>query len=156
MNVVRVIATMLMMLVLGLTYLIMFEDNLGSFMKQGFNIWYAFISTECWIRFIHKSARRSVIELCKHWCCLTLLGIFMCVANYWSMTENDLRRATVCGFTYYFIRLVMLVDHRDSNLDEDNEDNEDDEPASRIAYCRVILDLIQQLQDQQVFQETMN
>ena len=75
---------------------------------------------------------------------------------YVSMIENDLRRATVCGFTYYFIRLVMLVDHRDSNLDENNEDNEDDEPASRIAYSRVILDLIQQLQDQQEFQETMN
>ena len=88
MNIVRVIATMLMMLVLGLTYLIMFEDNLGSFMKQGFDIWYAFISTECWIRFIYKSARRSVIELGKHWCCLTLLGIFMSVSNYWSMTED--------------------------------------------------------------------
>ena len=156
MNVVRGIATMLMMLVLALTYLFMYKDDLAAFMKQGFNIWHAFVSTECWIRFIHKSARRNVIELGKHWCYLTLLGIFMCVCNYWSMTDEDLRKATVCGFTYYFIRLVLLVDHRDSNLDEDNEDNEDDEPASRIAYRRVILDLIQQLQDQQEFQKTMN
>ena len=56
MNNLRVMATMLMMLVLALTYLFMFEDNLSSFMKQGFNIWHAFISTECWIRFVHKSA----------------------------------------------------------------------------------------------------
>ena len=153
MNIVRVIATMLMLLVLALTYLFLFEDNLSSFLKLGFNIWHAFIFTECWIRFVHKSARRSVIELCKHWCCLTSLGIFMCVANYWTMTEEDLRKATVCGFTCYFVRLMIMVDHRDSNLDEDNED---DEPANRIAYRHVIQDSIQQLQDQQEFQERMN
>ena len=110
MKVVRVIATMLMMLVLALTYLFMYEDNLASFMKQGFIIWHAFISTECWIRFIHKSARRDETEIMKHWCCLTLLGIFMGVCKYWTMTDEDLRKATVIGFTYYFVRLVMLVD----------------------------------------------
>ena len=46
-----------------------------------------------------------------------------------------------------------MVDHRDSNLDEENED---DEPANMIAYRPVIQDLIQQLQDQQKFQERMN
>ena len=46
-----------------------------------------------------------------------------------------------------------MVDHRDSNLDEDNED---DEPANRIAYRHVIQDLIQKLQDQQEFRERMN
>ena len=153
MNIVRVIATMLMLLVLALTYLFLFEDNLSSFLKLCFNIWHAFISTKCWIRFVHKSARKSVIELCKHWCCLTLLGIFMCVANYWTMTEDDLSKATVCGFTYYFVRLIIMVDHRDNNLDEDNED---DEPANRIAYRHVIQDLIQKLQDQQEFRERMN
>ena len=64
-------------------------------MKLGFNIWHAFISTEYWIRFVHKSARRNIIELYKHWCCLTLMGIFMCASKYWIMTEDDLRKATI-------------------------------------------------------------
>ena len=46
-----------------------------------------------------------------------------------------------------------MVDRRDSTLDEENED---DEPANMIAYRLVIQDLIQQLQDQQEFQERMN
>ena len=46
-----------------------------------------------------------------------------------------------------------MLDHRDSNL---NEDNEDDEPANRIAYRHVIQDLIQQLLDPQEFQERIN
>ena len=74
----------------------------------------------------------------------------MCVSNYWIMTEDDLRKATVYGFTYYFVRLIMMVDHRDSTLDEENED---DEPANMIAYRPVIQDLIQQLQDQQNFKK---
>ena len=47
----------------------------------------------------------------------------------------------------------MMVDHRDSTLDLENED---DQPANMIAYNLVIQDLIQQLQDQQEFQEIMN
>ena len=58
----------------------------------------------------------------------------MCVSNYWIMTEDDLRKATVYGFTYYLVRLVMMVGHRDSTLDEEN----DDEPANMIAYRVVI------------------
>ena len=148
---VRIIATMVLMVLLALTYLLIYEKNLASFMKQGFVIWHSFISTECWIRFLHKNARRDETEIVKHWCCLTLLGIFMGVCKYWTMTDEDLRKATVIGFTYYFVRLVMLVDRRDSSLDEDNECNKDDEAASKIAYRQVILDLIQQLQDQQEF-----
>ena len=153
---VRIIATMVMLVLLALTYLLIYEKNLASFMKQGFIIWHAFISTEYWIRFIHKSARRDETEIMKHWCCLTLLGIFMGVCKYWTMTDEDLRKATVIGFTYYFVRLVMLVVRRDNSLDEENEGYENDEVASRVAYRQVILDLIQQLQDQQEFQETMN
>ena len=48
----------------------------------------------------------------------------------------------------------MLVDSRDKSLDEENEGYENDEVANRVAYRQVILDLIQQLQDQQEFQET--
>ena len=80
----------------------------------------------------------------------------MGVSKYWTMTDEDLRKATVIGFTYYFVRLVMLVDRRDNSLDEENEGYENDEVANRVAYRQVILDLIQQLQDQQEFQETMN
>ena len=153
---VRIIATMVLMVLLALTYLLIYEENLASFMKQGFIIWHSFISTECWIRFIHKSARTDETEIMKHWCCLTLLGIFMGVCRYWTMTDEDLKKATVIGFTYYFVRLVMLVDRRDNSLDEENEGYENDEVANRVAYRQVILDLIQQLQDQQEFQETMN
>ena len=153
MHAVKVIATMLMLVVLVMTYLFLHEDNLSSFLKLGFNIWFSFISTECWIRFVHKSARKSVIKLWKHWCCLTLLGIFMCASNYWIMTEDDLREATVYAFGYYFVRLIMMVDYKDNTLDEENDD---DEPANMIAYRLVIQDLIQQLQDQQEFQERMN
>ena len=150
---VRIIATMLLMVMLALTYLLIYEENLASFMKQGFIIWHSFISTECWIRFIHRSARTDEIKITKHWCCLTLLGIFMGVCRYWTMTDEDLKKATVIGFTYYFVRLVMLVDSRDNSLDEGYEN---DEVANRVAYRQIILDLIQQLQDQQEFQETMN
>ena len=80
----------------------------------------------------------------------------MGVCKYWTMTDEDLGKATVIGFTYYFLRPVMLVDRRDNSLDEENEGYENDEVASRVAYRQVILDLIQQLQDQQEFQETMN
>ena len=67
--------------------------------------------------------------------------------------EDDLRKATVYAFRYYFVRLVMRVDYKYSTLDEENED---DEPANMIAYHLIIQDLIQQLQDQQEFQERMN
>ena len=124
MHPVKVIATMLMLLVLALTYLFLHEDNLSSFLK------FSFISTECWIRFLHKSARKSVIELWKHWCCLTLLGTFMCASKYWIMTEEDLRESTVYAFGYYFERLIMMVDYKDNNLDIENDD---DEPPNMIA-----------------------
>ena len=153
MHPVKVIATMLMLLVLALTYLFLHEDNLSSFLKLGFNVWYSFISTECWIRFVHKSARKSVIELWKHWCCLTLLGTFMCASKYWIMTDEDLRESTVYAFGYYFVRLIMMVDFKDNNLDGENDD---DDSAIVIAYRLVIQDLIQELQDQQEFQERMN
>ena len=153
---VRIIATMVLMVLLALTYLLIYEENLASFMKQGFVIWHSFISTECWIRFVHRSARTDETKLVKHWCCLTLLGIFMGVCRYWTMTDEDLKKATVIGFTYYFVRLVMLVDRRDNRLDEENEGYPDDEIANRIAYRQVLLDLIQQMQDQQEFQERMN
>ena len=65
-------------------------------------------------------------------------------------------KATVIGFTYYFVRLVMLVDCIDNRLDRENEGYPDDEIANRIAYRHVLLDLIQQMQDQQEFQERMN
>ena len=65
-------------------------------------------------------------------------------------------KATVIGFTYYFVRLVMLVDRRDNRLDEENEGYPDDEIANRNAYRQVLLDLIQQMHDQQEFQERMN
>ena len=99
MHLVRVIAMMLMLLGLALTYLFLYEDNLSSFMKLGFNIWH----------FLH--------------------------------------------ITYYFVRLVMMVDNKNSTLDEENED---DEPLNMIAYRLVIQDLMQQLQDQQEFQHRMN
>ena len=150
---VRTIGTLVMLVILALTYLLIWEEDLASFMKQGFIIWHSFISTECWICFIHRSARTDEIKITKHWCCLTLLGIFMGVCRYWTMTDEDLQKATVIGFTYYFVRLVMLVDSRDNSLDEGYEN---DEVANRVAYRQIILDLIQQLQDQQEFQETMN
>ena len=87
---------------------------------------------------------------------MTLLGIFMGVCRYWTMTDEDLKKATVIGFTYYFVRLVMLVDRRDNRLDEENEGYPDDEIANRNAYRQVLLDLIQQMHDQQEFQERMN
>ena len=152
MHVVNVIATILMLLVLVMTYLLLHEDTLSSFLKLLFNIWFTFISTECWIRYVHKSARNG-IELWRHWCCLTLLGTFMCASKYWEMTEQDLRESTVYAFGYYFVRLVMLVDFKDNNLDEENDDADS---AIVIAYRLVIQDLIQELQDQQEFQETMN
>ena len=152
MHVVKVIATMLMLVVLVMTYLLLHEDNLSSFLKLGFNIWFSFISTECWIRFVPKSARNG-IELWRHWCFLTLLGTFMCASKYWNMTEEDLRESTVYAFGYYFVRLVMLVDFKDNNLDGENDDADS---AIVIAYRLVIQDLIQELQDQQEFQETMN
>ena len=65
-------------------------------------------------------------------------------------------KATVIGFTYYFVRLVMLVDCIDNRLDEVNEGYPDDEIANRNAYRQVLLDLIQQMHDQQEFQERMN
>ena len=80
----------------------------------------------------------------------------MGVRRYWTIEDEDLKKATVIGFTYYFVRLVMLIDRRNNSLDEENEGYENDEVASRVAYRQVILDLIQQLQDQQEFQETMN
>ena len=69
------------------------------------------------------------------------------------MIEEDLRESTVYAFGYYFVRLIMMVDSKDNNLDEESDD---DEPAIVIAYRLVIQDLIQQLQDQQEFQERMN
>ena len=80
----------------------------------------------------------------------------MGVCRYWTMTDEDLKKATVIGFTYYFVRLVMLVDRRDNRLDEENEGYPDDEIANRNAYRQVLLDLIQQMHDQQEFQERMN
>ena len=145
-----------MLVLLAMTYLFIHDKDLASFMKQGFVIWHSFISTECWIRFVHRSARTDETKLVEHWCCLTLLGIFMGVCRYWTMTDEDLKKATVIGFTYYFVRLVMLVDRRDNRLDEENEGYPDDEIANRIAYRQVLLDLIQQMQDQQEFQERMN
>ena len=50
----------------------------------------------------------------------------------------------------------MLVDRRDNSLDEENEGYPNDEVANRVAYRQVLLDLIQQMQDQQEFQERMN
>ena len=150
---VRTIGTLVMLVLLALTYLLIWEEDLATFMKLAFIIWHSFISTECWIRFINRRARTLEIKITKHWCCLTLLGIFMGVCRYWTMTDEDLQKATVIGFTYYFVRLVMLVDSRDNSLDEGYEN---DEVANRVAYRQIILDLIQQLQDQQEFQETMN
>ena len=72
----------------------------------------------------------------------------MCVSNYWIVTEDYVRKATMSALTYYFLRLIMMVDYRDNTL---NEGNEDDEPANMIAYRLVIQDLIQLLQDQQEF-----
>ena len=69
------------------------------------------------------------------------------------MTEQDLRESTVYAFGYYYVRLVMLVDFKDNNLDGENDDPDS---AIVIAYRLVIQDLIQELQDQQEFQETMN
>ena len=66
------------------------------------------------------------------------------------MTEEDLRESTVYAFGYYFVRLVMMVDF---NLDGENDDAD---TAIVIAYRLIILYLIQELQDQQEFQETMN
>ena len=50
----------------------------------------------------------------------------------------------------------MLVDCIDNRLDEMNEGYPDDEIANRNAYRQVLLDLIQQMHDQQEFQERMN
>ena len=100
---VRVIGTLVMLMVLALTYLLMWEEDLGSFMKLLFIVWYTFISTECWIRCMHGSARTNVTILAKHWCCITLLGIFMGVCRVWNITEEDLAKATVIAFTYYFV-----------------------------------------------------
>ena len=76
MHPVRVIATMIVLLMVTLTYLFLYEDSLSSFLKLNFSVWYSFISMECWIRFVHMSVRRRVIQLWNHWFCLTLLGIF--------------------------------------------------------------------------------
>ena len=129
---------------------------MATFMKLAFIIWHSFISTECCIRFIHRSTRTNETKLVKHWCCITLLGIFMGACRFWNMTEEDLAKATVIAFTYYFVRLVMLVDCIDNRLDEMNEGYPDDEIANRNAYRQVLLDLIQQMHDQQEFQERMN
>ena len=153
---VRTIGTLVMLMVLALTYLLMWEEDLASFMKLQFIIWYTFISTECWIRCMHGSARTNVTKLGKHWCCITLLGIFMGVCRVWNITEEDLAKATVIAFTYYFVRLVMIVDCIDDRLDDMNEGYPDDEVANRNAYRQVLLDLIQQMHDQQEFQERMN
>ena len=153
---VRTIGTLVMLVILALTYLLMWEEDLATFMKLAFIIWHSFISTECWIRFMHRRTRTNETKLVKHWCCITLLGIFMGVCRYWTMTEEDLAKATVIGFTYYFVRLVMLVDCIDNRLDEENEGYPDDEIANRNAYRQVLLDLIQQMHDQQEFQERMN
>ena len=152
----RTIGTLVMLLILALTYLLMWEEDLATFMKPAFIIWHSFISTECWIRFMHRSTRRNETKLVKHWCCITLLGIFMGACRFWNMTEEDLAKATVIAFTYYFVRLVMLVECIDNRLDEMNEGYPDDEIANRNAYRQVLLDLIQQMHDQQEFQERRN
>ena len=153
---VRVIGTLVVLMVLALTYLLMWEEDLGSFMKLLFIVWYTFISTECWIRCVHGSARTNVTILAKHWSCITLLGIFMGVCRVWDITEEDLAKASVITFTYYFIRLIMIVDCIDDRMNDMNEGYLDDEVANRNAYRQVLLDLIQQMQDQQEFQERMN
>ena len=66
----------------------------------------------------------------------------------WKLTEDDMRKATMSALTYYFVRLIMMVDLKDNTL---NQGNEDDEPAKVLAYRWVIQDLIQLLQDQQNF-----
>ena len=53
-----------------------------------------------------------------------------------------------CAFTGY-----VDVDFKDNKLDGENDDADS---AIVIAYRLVIQDLIQELQDQQEFQETMN
>ena len=50
----------------------------------------------------------------------------------------------------------MIVDCIDDRMNAMNEGYLDDEVANRIAYRQVLLDLIQQMQDQQEFQERMN
>ena len=62
-------------------------------------------------------------------------------------------KASVIAFTYYFIRLIMIVDCIDDRMNAMNEGYLDDEVANRIAYRQVLLDLIQQMQGQQEFQE---
>ena len=57
------------------------------------------------------------------------------------------------AFTYYFVRLVMIVDCIDDRMNAMNEGYLDDEVANNIAYRQVLLDLIQQMQGQQEFQE---
>ena len=152
----RAIGTLVMLMVLALTYLLMWEEDLASFMKLAFIIWHSFISTECWIRFMHRSTRTNETKLAKHWCCITLLGIFMGVCRVWNITEEDLAKATVIAFTYYFVRLVMIVECIDDRMNDMNEGYHDDEVANRNAYRQVLLDLIQQMQDQQEFQERKN
>ena len=80
----------------------------------------------------------------------------MGVCRVWNITEEDLAKATVIAFTYYFVRLVMIVDCIDDRMNDMNEGYPDDEVANRNAYRQVLLDLIQQMHDQQEFQERMN
>ena len=80
----------------------------------------------------------------------------MGVCRVWVITEEDLAKASVITFTYYFIRLIMIVDCVDDRMNDMNEGYLDDEVANRNAYRQVLLDLIQQMQDQQEFQERMN
>ena len=153
---VRVIGTLVVLMVLALTYLLMWEEDLGSFLKLLFIVWYTFISTECWISCVHRSAGTNISILAKHWSCVTLIGIVMGVCKVWDITDEDLAKASVITFTYYFIRLIMIVDCIDDRMNAMNEGYLDDEVANRIAYRQVLLDLIQQMQDQQEFQERMN
>ena len=50
----------------------------------------------------------------------------------------------------------MIVDCIDDRMNDMNEGYLDDEAANRNAYRQVLLDLIQQMHDQQEFQERMN
>ena len=115
--------------------------SFASYLKVGYEIWWAWITVECWIKFVNHNFRIERVWLLKYWVLLNLIGIFMCTASLWEVTKDDLKNVSVYAGVYYATRLFVLVDSRTYAMNE-----ADDDRNVVISYRLVIADLIQLLQ----------
>ena len=91
MHVVEAIGASFMGMHWMLNYLFLYDGSFASYLKVGYEIWWAWITVECWIKFVNHNFRIEIVWLLEYRVLLNLIGILMYTASLWEVTKDDLK-----------------------------------------------------------------